>query len=52
MQKWKIQHAGEEFKNHQKAIAIPVVIISSLQKVALLGTAFILKRDFGISESG
>ena len=42
---------SEELENHLKTIGIPIVI-SCLQKAALLGTAFILIRVLGISESG
>ena len=42
---------SEELENHLKTIGIPIVI-SCLQKAALLGTAFILRRALGISESG
>ena len=42
---------SEELENHLKTIGIPIVI-SCLQKTALLGTAFILRRVLGISESG
>ena len=41
----------EELENHLKIIGIPVVI-SCLQKTAFLGTAFIFRRVFGITESG
>ena len=41
----------EELENHVKTIGIPIVI-SCLQKTALLGTAFVLRRVLGISESG
>ena len=43
--------ACEEIKNHLKTIGIPIVI-SCLQKAALLVTAFILRRVLDISESG
>ena len=43
--------ACEEIKNQLKTIGIPIVI-SCLQKAALLGTAFILRRVLDISESG
>ena len=42
---------SEELENHLKTIGIPIVI-SCLQKAALLGTAFILRRVFDISKSG
>ena len=42
---------SEELKNHLKNIGVPI-ITSCLQKAALLGTAFILRRVLGISESG
>ena len=42
---------GEELENHLKTIGIPIVI-SCLQKAALLGTTFILRRVLDISESG
>ena len=42
---------SEELENHLKTIGIPIVI-SCLQKAALLGTAFILMRVLGILESG
>ena len=42
---------SEELENHLKTIGIPIVI-SCLQKAALLGTAFILRRVLNISESG
>ena len=41
----------EELENHLKTIGITIVI-SCLQKAALLGTAFILRRIFDISKSG
>ena len=41
----------EEVENHLKTIGIPIVI-SYLQKAVLLGTAFILRRVLGISDSG
>ena len=40
----------EKFQNHLTTIGIPIVI-SCLQKAALLGAAFILRRVLGISES-
>ena len=40
----------EEAENHLKTIGIPIVI-SYLQKTVLLGTAFILRRVLGISDS-
>ena len=42
---------SEELENHLKTIGIPIVI-SCLQKAALLGTTFILRRVLDISESG
>ena len=42
---------SEELENRLKTIEIPIVM-SCLQKAALLGTAFILKRVLDISESG
>ena len=42
---------SEELENHLKTIGIPIVI-SCLQKAALQGTAFILRRVLDISESG
>ena len=42
---------SEELKNHLKIIVIPIVL-SCLQKAALLGTASILRRILDISESG
>ena len=42
---------SEELENHLKTIGIPIVI-SWLQKAAMLGTAFILRRVLDISESG
>ena len=42
---------SEELENHLKSIGIPIVI-SCLQKAALQGTAFILRRVLEISESG
>ena len=42
---------SEGLENHLKTIAIPIVI-SCLEKTALLGTAFIIRRVLGISESG
>ena len=42
---------SEELENHLKAIGTPIVI-SCLQKAALLGTAFTLTRFLDISESG
>ena len=41
----------EEVENNLKTIGIPIVI-SYLQKAVLLGTAFILRRVLGISDSG
>ena len=42
---------NEELENHLKTIGIPIVI-SCLQKAALLGTAFIFWRVLDNSESG
>ena len=42
---------SEELENYEKTIGISIVI-SYLQKAALLGTAFILRRVLDISESG
>ena len=42
---------SEGLENHLKTIAIPIVI-SCLEKTALLGTAFIIRRVLGISDSG
>ena len=42
---------SENIGNHLKTIGIPIVI-SYLQKGALLGTAFIFRRVLGISDSG
>ena len=42
---------SEELENHLKTIGIPIVI-SCLQKAALLGTAFIFRRVLDNSESG
>ena len=42
---------SEELENHQKTIGKPIAI-SCLQKAALLGTAFVLRRVLDISESG
>ena len=42
---------SEELENHLKAIGIPIVI-SCLQKAALLVRAFILRRVLDILESG
>ena len=42
---------SEELMNHLKNNGIPIVI-SCLQKAALLGTTFIFRRVLGISESG
>ena len=42
---------SEELENRLKTIGMPIVI-SCLQKAALLGTAFILRRVLDISESG
>ena len=42
---------GEELENHLKTIGIPIVI-SCLQKAALLGTTFILKMVLDILEIG
>ena len=46
-----LRTVSEELENHLKTIGIPVVI-SCLQKAALLGTALILRRVLDISESG
>ena len=42
---------SEEIENHLNIVWIPIVL-SCLQKAALLGTAFILKRVLEISENG
>ena len=42
---------SEELENHLKTIGIPIVI-SCLQKAALLGTTFILKMVLDILEIG
>ena len=42
---------SEELENYLKAIGI-LIVISSLQKAALLGIAFIFKRVLGNSECG
>ena len=42
---------SKELESHLKTIGIPIVV-SCLQKAALLGTAFILRRVLDISESG
>ena len=42
---------SEKLENHLKTIGIPIVI-SSMQKAALLGTAFIFRKFLDISESG
>ena len=42
---------SEELEGHLKTIGIPIVVCC-LQKAALLGTAFILRRVLDISESG
>ena len=42
---------SEELENHLKTIGISIVI-SSLQKALLLGTALILRKELDISESG
>ena len=42
---------SEELENNLKTIGIPIVI-KCIQKAALLGTAFILRRVLDISESG
>ena len=42
---------SEELENYEKTIGISIVI-SYLQKAALLGTVFILRRVLDISESG
>ena len=42
---------SEELANHLKAIKIPIVI-SWLQKAALISKSFILGRVIGISKSG
>ena len=42
---------SEELANHLKAIKIPIVI-SWLQKAALIAKSFILGRVIGISKSG
>ena len=42
---------SEELENHLKTIGISIVI-SSLRKALLLGTALILRKELDISESG
>ena len=42
---------SEELEDHLKNNGVPI-ITSCSQKAALLGTAFILRRVLGISESG
>ena len=42
---------SEELESHLKTIEIPIVV-SCLQKAALLGTAFILRRALDILEKG
>ena len=46
-----LETVSEELENHVETIEVPIVI-SCLQKAALLGTNFILKMVFGSSESG
>ena len=46
-----LETVSEELENHIETIEVPIVI-TCLQKAALLGTAFILKMVFGSSESG
>ena len=46
-----LETVSEELENHVETIEVPIVI-TCLQKAALLGTAFILKMVFGSSESG
>ena len=46
-----LETVSEELESHLKTIGIPIVV-SCLQKVALLETAFILRRVLDISEKG
>ena len=42
---------SEELENHLETIGVPIVI-SCLKKAVLLGSAFIVRRVLGSSESG